>query len=42
LDKVIRSLETLEPEVKLPMDIIRKARIPLERMVAIGTGNPSK
>ncbi len=36
--KVLASLETLSPRVELPEDIIRKARIPLERMVAVGRG----
>ncbi|MCK5024892.1 MAG: quinolinate synthase NadA [Thermoplasmata archaeon] len=38
LKKVIASLENLEPEINLPMDILEKARIPLERMVNIGRG----
>ena len=36
--KVLASLETLSPRVELPEDIIQKARIPLERMVAVGRG----
>ena len=38
LEKVIASLETLEPELTLPDDIMQKAKIPLERMVNIGRG----
>jgi len=36
LEKVIASLENLEPEIVLPDDIVKKARISLERMVNIG------
>ena len=32
----MKSLETLEPEVELPDEIIRKARQPLDRMVRAG------
>jgi quinolinate synthase len=39
LDKVIRSLETLEPKVGLPADVMEKARRPLERMMEIGRGD---
>jgi quinolinate synthase len=35
---VIRSLETLQPAIELPADIIEKARKPLERMMEIGRG----
>ncbi len=38
LKKVLASLETLSPKVELPEDIMQKARIPLERMVAVGRG----
>jgi len=33
---VVRSMETLGPEVVLDEDTIERARIPLEKMVAIG------
>ncbi len=36
--KVLASLETLSPRVELPDDLIQKARIPLEKMVAVGRG----
>ena len=39
LDMVIRSLETLEPKIELPAEIIEKARRPLERMMEIGRGD---
>jgi quinolinate synthase len=39
LDKIIRSLETLEPAIELPEDVLEKARKPLERMMDIGRGD---
>lgn len=36
LDKLLNSLVNLEFEVKVPRDIAEKARIPIERMLAIG------
>lgn len=36
LEKVVRSLETMSPQVNLSREILEKARRPLERMVAIG------
>ncbi|OPY34651.1 MAG: Quinolinate synthase A [Methanomassiliicoccales archaeon PtaU1.Bin124] len=39
LDKVVRSLETLEPKVELSPEIMEKARKPLERMIEIGRDN---
>lgn len=39
LEKVLRSLETMGPEIELPQDIMERARIPLERMVGIGRGD---
>jgi quinolinate synthase len=33
LEKVLKSLETLEPKIQLSDDIMRKARIPLQRMI---------
>jgi quinolinate synthase len=38
LDKVIKSLETLTPRVEIPDDILKKAKVPLDRMVEIGRG----
>lgn len=38
LEKIRNTLATLSPEVKLPADIIEKARIPLQRMVDITQG----
>jgi len=37
LEKLLRSLETLEPELRLPPDIMEAAKRPLDRMVAAGT-----
>ncbi|MCE5296174.1 MAG: quinolinate synthase NadA [Euryarchaeota archaeon] len=39
LEKVIKSLETLEPRIELPEDLIAKAKVPLERMIEIGRGD---
>ncbi len=39
LEHVLNSLETLEPMIELPPDIIQRARLPLERMVDIGRGD---
>jgi quinolinate synthase len=36
LEDVLNALETLEPKVKLSDEVIKKARAPLDRMVAIG------
>jgi quinolinate synthase len=33
LEKVLKSLETLEPAIQLPEDIMQKARVPLQRMM---------
>jgi quinolinate synthase len=38
LDMVVRSLETMEPAIELPEDIMKKARLPLQRMMDIGRG----
>jgi len=38
LEKVLASLETLSPEIKIPDEIMRKAKLPLDRMVEIGRG----
>jgi quinolinate synthase len=39
LEKVLNSLKTLGPEIKLPDEIIGKAKKPLERMIEIGRGD---
>ncbi|HEC82829.1 MAG TPA: quinolinate synthase NadA, partial [Thermoplasmatales archaeon] len=36
LEKVIKSLEIMKPEIKLDGDIIARAKKPLERMLNIG------
>ncbi|NTV74638.1 MAG: quinolinate synthase NadA [Holophaga sp.] len=36
LPKLRDALRDLQPEVKVPADLAEKARIPIERMVAIG------
>jgi quinolinate synthase len=36
LPKILDALETLEPKVEIPDDIARRARISVERMVALG------
>jgi quinolinate synthase len=38
LEKVLKSLETLEPAIELSDDIMQKARIPLQRMMELGRG----
>jgi len=38
LEKVLNSLETLEPKVSLSEDVIKKAKIPLKKMMDIGRG----
>ena len=35
-EKVLRSLETLEPRIEVPEDVRRAALVPLERMLALG------
>jgi len=37
LEKVLKSLETFEPAIQLPDDIMRKARVPLQRMMDLET-----
>jgi quinolinate synthase len=39
LEKVLNSLETLEPKVNLPDEIMEKAKKPLQRMMEIGRGD---
>ena len=38
-EKVLKSLKTLEPKVNLSDDIMKKAKQPLEKMMAIGRGD---
>jgi quinolinate synthase len=35
VEKVLKSLETLEPKIDLAEDIMQKARVPLQRMMEI-------
>ncbi len=39
LQNVLGVLETLQPEVDLPLDVIRRAKVPVERMLAHGRGD---
>jgi len=39
LENVLEALETLQPEVSLPRDVIRRAKRPVERMLAVGRGD---
>lgn len=36
LKNVLKTLETLAPEVSLPRDVIERARLPIDRMLAVG------
>jgi quinolinate synthase len=36
LEKVLNSLVTLEPKIKIPDEIMKKAKLPLQRMMQIG------
>ncbi|MDO8690540.1 MAG: quinolinate synthase NadA [Dehalococcoidia bacterium] len=36
LENVLKTLETLAPEVSLPRDVLERARLPIERMLAVG------
>ena len=35
LEKVLDCLERLEPRIELPEDILKRARLPIERMLEI-------
>jgi quinolinate synthase len=35
LDKVIRSLETMQPQVRIPEEIAKKARRSIDRMLEL-------
>ena len=39
LGKVLKSLESLEPKVLLPHEIMEKAKLPLQRMMKVGRGD---
>ena len=39
LEKVLNSLKTLEPKIRLPDGIMTKAKKPLERMMEVGRGD---
>jgi len=39
LEKVLNSLKTLEPKIRLPDEIIKKAKKPLQRMMEVGRGD---
>jgi quinolinate synthase len=39
LEKVLNSLKTLEPKIRLPDDIMKKAKKPLKRMMEVGRGD---
>jgi len=39
LEKVLNSLKTLEPKTILPDDIMKKARLPLQKMMDVGRGD---
>ncbi|MBN2065887.1 MAG: quinolinate synthase NadA [Candidatus Thermoplasmatota archaeon] len=39
LEKVLNSLETLEPRIRLPQDIMKRAVVPLKKMMDVGRGD---
>jgi quinolinate synthase len=39
LEKVLNSLKTLEPQITLSPDIIKRAKVPLQRMMNVGRGD---
>jgi len=39
LEKVLKSMESLEPKIKLSEDIMQKAKVPLQKMMNIGRGD---
>ena len=39
LENVLKTLETLQPEVSLPGYVVRRAKRPVERMLAVGRGD---
>ncbi len=41
LEKVLKSMQRLEPRIELSDEIMRKARVPLQRMLDLGRGDKS-
>jgi len=39
LPKILRALETLSPQVEVPADVAARARVAVERMLAVGRGS---
>ncbi len=39
LEKVLKSMESLEPKIELSEDIMQKAKVPLQKMMDIGRGD---
>ena len=39
LEKVLNSLKTLKPKIKLSNEIMEKAKLPLQRMMEVGRGD---
>lgn len=39
LPKILRALETLQPRVEVPADVAARARVAVERMLAVGRGS---
>jgi quinolinate synthase len=39
LEKVLNSLETLEPKIQIPYEIMKNAKKPLQRMMEVGRGD---
>jgi quinolinate synthase len=39
LPKILRALETLAPQVEVPADVAERARVAVERMLAVGRGS---
>jgi quinolinate synthase len=42
LPKVLHSLETMTHQVRVPEDVASRARVAIERMVAIGGSSPAR
>ena len=38
-EKVLNSLESLEPKIELPEELMKKAKIPLQKMMEVGRGD---
>jgi quinolinate synthase len=39
LQSVVNALEKMQHEIIIPDDVLRRARLPLERMMAVGRGD---